>query len=130
MAQLAREREYSETVIVHGGKHEGEVVCRSMNRHGLNFASGGRFHEATMGSDKGKAVKILNELFKLNYDNIVTYGLGDSENDIPMLDIVDNPMLVQNDRRQWNNVKVRNLAKIRGTGPEGWSRAIDGLFSR
>ncbi len=128
MAHLAREREYSETVIVHGGKHEVELVGRSMNRYGLHFSSGGRFHEATMGSDKGKAVRILNELFKLNYDNIITFGFGDSENDIPMLEVVDNPVLVQNDKRQWNNVKVRNLSKVRGTGPEGWSRAIGELF--
>jgi len=127
MAQLAREREYSETIIIPGGQRDIEKVRRSMGKQGLHFSFGGRFYEASLGSDKGKAVRVLNELFKLNYGRIFTFGLGDTENDVPMLEATDSPLLVQDVRHHWNSVRVKNLTRVKGTGPEGWRRAVNEL---
>ncbi len=124
MAQLAKEREYSETVVMEGDKRETEIALAAMSREGLHYVFGGRFYEVSMGTDKGKAVKILSELFKLDYGRIVSYGLGDGQNDVPMLEMVDYPILVQNSGRRWSNVRVKSLTRVRGVGPEGWSHAI------
>jgi predicted mannosyl-3-phosphoglycerate phosphatase (HAD superfamily) len=77
-----------------------------------------------LGSDKGKAVKILNELFKLNFDKITTFGVGDGDNDIPMLNSVDYPLLVQNSDRHWRKMKIKGLVKIKAIGPQGFSLAV------
>lgn len=123
MAQMAREREYSETLIISGGRREIEAIVNRIKHEGLNCVFGGRFWEVSLGSDKGKAVKILNELFKLNYGRILSYGLGDGGNDIPMFEAVDRPLLIQNMNNRWNKVKVKHIARINGVGPQGFQQA-------
>jgi len=41
-----------------------------------------------------------------------------------MLASVDLPMLVQGKGNRWRKVKVKNIKKIKGVGPEGWRKAI------
>jgi mannosyl-3-phosphoglycerate synthase len=123
-AQLAKERQYSETIILAGNQRDKEIMLDAIHKEGLHCAFGGRFFEVSLGSDKGKAVKILNELFKLNFDEIITYGIGDGENDIPMLNSVDHPILVQNAEKHWGKVKAKGLVKIKGIGPIGFSQAV------
>ena len=46
-------------------------------------------------NDKGKAVRALKELYSEKFLEIKTIGLGDSLNDLPMLEAVDVPVLVK-----------------------------------
>jgi mannosyl-3-phosphoglycerate synthase len=123
-AQNAKDREYSETVIMTGNGSDTESTVDAIRKEGLHCVFGGRFFEVSLGSDKGKAVKILNELFKLNFGNIVTFGVGDSDNDTPMLESVDHPLLVKNAEGRWGKARVKGLVKIKGVGPEGFSQAV------
>ena len=129
MAELAKQREYSETLIIEGNKKQVKSALDIIAESGLSYTFGGKFYEVYQGGDKGKAVKILIELFKLNFGNITTIGIGDSPNDIGMLTAVDLPMLVQAEGNRWNRMKVKNLKYVRGIGPEGWSQAASELFS-
>lgn len=124
MAQLAKERAYSETLLMQGDKHETELILEAITKQGLSWVFGGRFYEVSLGADKGKAVKILNELYRLNYGQIITYGLGDRQNDAPLLAAVNHALLVQNADKRWSNLKVKDLIKIKSMGPDGWSQAI------
>ncbi|MCL2149703.1 MAG: bifunctional mannosyl-3-phosphoglycerate synthase/mannosyl-3 phosphoglycerate phosphatase [Dehalococcoidia bacterium] len=124
MAQLAKEREYSETVVMQGDKRETESVLDAITKQGLSWVFGGRFYEVSLGADKGKAVKILNELYRMNYGQIVTYGLGDGQNDAPLLAAVHHALLVQNADKRWSNLKVKDPIKVKDIGPSGWSRAV------
>ncbi len=124
MAQLAKEREYSETLVMQGDKHETELVLSAITKQGLSWTFGGRFYEISMGADKGTAVKILNELFRLNYGQIITYGIGDGQNDAPLLATVHYALLVQNTNKRWSNLRIKDVIKVKDTGPDGWSRAI------
>lgn len=123
-AQLAQERQYSETIIINGSQRNRDLTLDAIHKEGLHCVFGGRFFEVNLGSDKGKAVKIMSELYKLNFDAIKTFGIGDGENDIPMFNSVDNPLLVQNSERHWTNIKIKGLVKIKGVGPAGFSQAI------
>jgi len=102
-------------------------VIKKIEQAGLNCPFGGRFYGVTAGSDKGKAVKILTELFKLNFGKIMAIGIGDNDSDLPMLSMVDLPILVQVQRNRWRKLKLKRLHKVKGVGPEGWSIAIRGL---
>jgi mannosyl-3-phosphoglycerate synthase len=124
MAQLAKEREYSETIVMKGNKRETELVLEAISKQGLSWVYGGRFYEVSLGSNKGKAVKILDELYRLNYGQIVTYGIGDGQNDAPLLATVHYPLLVQNADKRWSSLRVKDLIKVRDVGPTGWSRAV------
>jgi mannosyl-3-phosphoglycerate synthase len=130
MAELAKQREYSETLIIEGNRRQIKSALDAIAGSGLSYTFGGKFYEVYQGGDKGKAVKILIELFKLNFGSVTTIGIGDSLNDVEMLAAVDLPILVQAEGNRWHRLKVKNLKRIRGVGPEGWSQAASELFSQ
>jgi mannosyl-3-phosphoglycerate synthase len=102
-------------------------VVKKIEQAGLNCPFGGRFYGVTAGSDKGRAVKILSELFKLNLGKVMTMGIGDNDSDLPMLSMVDLPILVQVQRSRWIKLGLKRIHKVKGVGPQGWSMAIRGL---
>jgi mannosyl-3-phosphoglycerate synthase len=124
MAALAKEREYSETLIIEGDQSAVQFFLNELTRAGLKHSFGGRFYEVSSGNDKGQAVKILTELYKLNFREVLTIGIGDSENDESMLNAVNRPILVQNHSKKWVKLKVPRVTLVRGIGPEGWNRAL------
>jgi mannosyl-3-phosphoglycerate synthase len=130
MAALAKEREYSETLTIKGSKRAAEAVIESIKNAGMSCVFGGRFYGVTAGSDKGKAVKVLLELFKMNYGTVTSYGIGNSENDLKLLAETDFRMLVQGQDKRWSRMNISDLYKVRGIGPEGWSKAVDIIISK
>jgi mannosyl-3-phosphoglycerate synthase len=128
MAGLAKQREYSETVIIDGDKKHLESTLATIKEAGLSYTFGGKFYEVYQGGDKGKAVKILTELYKLNFGDVYTIGIGDSQNDVEMLAAVELAMVVQTANNHWNKLKVKKLKRITGVGPEGWTKAASELL--
>jgi len=57
-----------------------------------------------------------------------TVGLGDSLNDLPMLPLVDIPILAQKKDYSWEDINLPRLRKVQGVGPKVWSRAIVEIF--
>lgn len=98
--------------------------------HGLKITAGGRFFHLTGHNDKGRAVRILKKLYRLGPGKIVTIGLGDSENDWPMLRAVDLPVLVARPDGCHLEIpeKGRQLLRTSRPGPEGWAEAINFLL--
>jgi mannosyl-3-phosphoglycerate synthase len=129
MAGFAKQREYSETAIIEGDRKHLQAALAAIKGTGLSYTFGGKFYEVYLGADKGKAVKILTELFKLNFGDVYTIAVGDSPNDEEMLTSVNLPMLVQMANGRWNKLKVKNLKRVAGIGPEGWSRAASELLN-
>ena len=145
-AELSKKREYSEPFLIcenhlspllhkEGikGRSEGRwinKVKREILEMGFKFTSGGRFFHIMKGNDKGKAVKILKNLYIQKYGDIKTIGIGNSLNDLPMLKAVDIPVLVKNyDNRYEKNIKLKNLYLADGIGPEGWNKAVYNIVS-
>jgi len=128
LARLAKQREYSETVkfAVSGG--ELDKALEKIRGVGLNWTHGGRFYEIIGANDKGKAVSILVDLYRQMWGEIETIGVGDSLNDLPMLSVVDLPVLVQKKDGNWEKIDLPRLRRVQGVGPEGWSRAIGELI--
>ncbi len=110
---------------IKGSKRAIDMVLDEIKKADLLCTFGGRYYEVTGGNDKGKAVKILLELYKMNYGNVVSFGIGNNINDAPMLSEVDYRMIVQGTDRRWRNLNIKNLARMKGVGPEGWSRAVE-----
>lgn len=126
-ARLAKKRFYSEPIIIEGSRGIINDVKQMIISAGLSFMEGGRFHHV-FGSttDKGKAVKILINIYKDNLnDSIKTIGLGDSLIDLPMLATVDIPILVKKVSGNYDKrIQLPNLIYADGIGPEGWNKAI------
>jgi len=125
-AALAKKREYDEPFVIEGGIEEIEIVRRKIGERGLNYVWGGRFHHILGKNDKGKAVEILKGLYKKEFHAVVTVGVGDSLNDLPMLNVVDHPIFLKGKEELLPDVvtQVRNLTLMEGTGPQAWNDAI------
>ena len=131
-AFLAQKREYILPFIIYGGEGDDKVIKDEILSLGLNYTEGARFVHLMGGNDKGKAVKILTDIFKKNYPEteITTVGLGDSLNDLPMLEVVDKAFLVRKEAGNYEErLKVEGLAYADGIGPVGWNKAVLGLFN-
>lgn len=122
-ATRAKQREYTETFII-GGEKDKKAALQKIEEEGLNWTHGGRYYSAMGGSDKGKAVNILTNLFKKKLNGIETIGIGDSQNDLPMLAAVNTPVLLQKPGDLWEEINLANIHRVEGMGPEGWSKAI------
>ena len=77
-------------------------------------------------TSKGEAVKRVSDVF-LNHCNnqLLTMGLGDSENDLSMLSAVDRPVLVKRWDGSWlERDDAEGYTKTVGIGPAGWNEAV------
>jgi mannosyl-3-phosphoglycerate phosphatase len=137
-ARRMAKRNYGETIL----QIQNEDLSRFIEyvkAEGMQVIFGGRFFDVTIGTDKGLAVDLLKRLFNNRFHNEVTFfGIGDSSNDVPMLNLMDVPILVQRTNRSWLNyeeMKMKNerggvgidtneIIRIKGIGPKGWENAI------
>jgi len=121
LARLAKQREYDETLV----KASNEALKELKKR--FNVVFGGRFIEVLgKNADKGKAVRILTDMFRREFGEVVTYGIGNSKNDEPMLKAVDHAYLVKNPDGSWEDIDAE---KVDGIGPEGWRIVIESICS-
>jgi mannosyl-3-phosphoglycerate phosphatase len=127
-AKLARKREYEETLNLENESSETEYILSKMEEAGLKWSRGTRFYSVSAKSDKGKAVRIVIELFQRKLGTVKTVGIGDSLNDVAMLSVVNLPFLVQKPGKCWEKMKVKNLCRVSGVGPHGWILAMKKLL--
>jgi mannosyl-3-phosphoglycerate phosphatase len=121
-AVLARQRDFDEAFVFEGATDE--AFLRAIEAAGLNWTQGRIFH--IMGRhDKGRAVSMLISLYQLQYGDVASIALGDSLNDLPMLQAVDTPVLVKhNDGRYDERTAIPNLVMTRLPGPSGWNETV------
>ncbi|AAL80714.1 mannosyl-3-phosphoglycerate phosphatase [Pyrococcus furiosus DSM 3638] len=103
---LAKDREYSETIFL--WKREGWE--KDLIRKGFKVTMGSRFYAVHGNSDKGKAAKLLLDLYK-RVDEVESYAVGDGENDFPMFDVVDFAFLI-GDLRHENAENVTSIKDV------------------
>jgi mannosyl-3-phosphoglycerate phosphatase len=123
-AEMAMERDFDEPFVFEGDEAEMRKLFERIRSEGFNVTQG-RFFHILGESDKGKAVAILVEFYKRKLGEITTIALGDSPNDIPMLENVDRPIIVRKpDGTYDSRIDIRGLEKSDGIGPDGWNRAV------
>jgi mannosyl-3-phosphoglycerate phosphatase len=124
-ARLAKQREYDEPFILTGNDEEKSRILRLIEQQGLTWTRGSRYHHLMGDNDKGRAVKILIGLFRQQWGTVTTIAIGDSPNDLPMLQAVDHPVLVQKAGGRYDEkVALPNLQRANGIGPIGWNEAV------
>ena len=123
-AGRAKQREFDEPFIFNGSEYLLKRLKQRIKAKGLHYTQGEFFH--LMGnSDKGRAVVILKGLYSGQNPQVTTIALGDSPNDIEMLRSVDCPVVVhKKDGSHDRRIRVKNLMKADGIGPDGWNKAV------
>ncbi len=131
LAKMAKKREFTEPFIIKDDFYIPELE-KEVSRYGLKITKGGRFyHLIGKNQDKGKAVKKTVDVFRKNgWKHIITVGIGDSKNDIPLLENVDIPVLIRKPDGSYEDVKLRGLIKSSYPGSKGWNQVVYSLISK
>jgi mannosyl-3-phosphoglycerate phosphatase len=104
LARLAKRREYDEPFrIVEGDE---KAILDIIIEEGFRYIKGERYFHVLGNTDKGKAVAILKSLYVKRFRKLITHGIGDSPNDLPMLETVDRPVFVRKISRECNRETV------------------------
>jgi mannosyl-3-phosphoglycerate phosphatase len=135
-AALAKQRRYDEPFRLEGRGEAGcvEAFQRLAEARGLRYTRGGRFHHLMGRNDKGQATRVLIDYYRRQAGQgpgvLRTVALGDSLNDLPMLAVVDRPVLVKKADGSYDpEVRLPNVTYAGGIGPAGWNQAILALLS-
>lgn len=132
-AELSMEREYDEPFLIEGPGTLIRAVEREARDRGLSVTKGGRFHHLLGDSDKGRACLHLLERYRRHWQRpprtVLSVGLGDSANDLPMLRVVDYPVVIQRPDGSYDpDVQLSYAIQASAPGPAGWNAAMLGLL--
>ena len=123
--ELAINRNYTFLITFNGGENEVRDLMRSCHNIGLSLNQGGRV--ISIGDNVNKLIgmqKTLNILKSYNeFKDVFTIGVGDSPNDLEMLDEVDFPCLI----KRKNNENLLNKEKYTIStkeAPYGWQEVV------
>jgi mannosyl-3-phosphoglycerate phosphatase family protein len=122
-AARARSREFTETFVIENPTAEREALLRaSVEERGLGMLRGARYWTALGKHNKNRAVQYVIGRYE-ELGPVRSFGVGDFNNDLGMLEAVDVPMLVQQSDGSWAHLDLPGLVKLPGIGPAGWPGA-------
>jgi mannosyl-3-phosphoglycerate phosphatase len=129
-AALAKMRDFDEPFIFEEADADVDQFLRAIEARGYSWTRG-RFYHIIGDNDKGKAATFLKKQYEKKHGPILSIALGDNLNDLPLLRVVDNPVLVRKEDGSYEaSIGLPNLIKADGIGPQGWNRVIMRLLAR
>ena len=124
-ARLARQREYSETIHWLGSDRRKTEFITQLKAAGANLLQGGRFLSMGDNTDKGRALVQLQQLYQQQHGDCQTLAIGDSANDISMLEAADSALIIRSPNHRAPSVqRTNNLYSSKATGPNGWVEGV------
>ena len=128
-AAYAKERDYTEPFILQD-EDQLPALQEMARKDGLDVVQGGRFyHLITRGQDKAAAVKKVVQYYqKAKSCTYKTVGLGDSENDLSMLQSVDTPVLIPHPDGSYLECTIEGVIRATFPGPKGWNAVLKEYF--
>lgn len=129
-AQWAQQREFDEPFFFTGNEEEQQRFLAAAKERGLTITRGGRFWHAFAGSDKGRALERLMKLYRATLrgsGRVRSVALGDSANDLPMLQAANVPVIIPKPGGKHDQALVDALPRAiqaPAPGPAGWNAAV------
>lgn len=128
-ASLARQRETGEPFLFQDAtQREMRSFIRVAHEGGYTVQRGGRFWHFSAGCDKGLALSAVVSYFRMLWrTEIRTIALGNSANDLPMLQLVHVPILMPLPDGGYDAEVTKALPGVGCSpepGPEGWAKAV------
>jgi mannosyl-3-phosphoglycerate phosphatase len=124
-AVMAKKREFDEPFFYSGNEKNTKSLYESIDKKGLHVTKG-RINHLIGQSDKGRAVAILADLYRVIFGNVTTIGLGDSLNDLPMLEKMDIAIVIKKSDGIYEPslLNIPNIMRAEGIGPQGWNSIL------
>ncbi|PZD74675.1 Glucosyl-3-phosphoglycerate/mannosyl-3- phosphoglycerate phosphatase [Acaryochloris thomasi RCC1774] len=126
-ATAAKQRSGSEPLYWDDSESAYDAFVDALAELGLQTTQGGRFRHVMAKTDKGMALKWLLDRYRavLPHLDWTVVALGDSPNDLPMLQAADIGVLIPNPHRaKFEIPNIPHLVTPTQSGPVGWSEAI------
>lgn len=134
-ARLSLQRDFSEPLLWQYGAPERSQLAEVLEPDGLHLLIGGRFtHVVGKGADKGICLKALAKAYQqASGQSTLTIALGDSPNDIAMLEAADIAVLIRSPIKpppaiirptytpMLRQLKLEPCYISHYHGPEGWA---------
>ena len=130
-ARAAARREATEPLLWQDSEERLAAFQQQLEAHKLSITRGGRFYHVMSPVDKGRAIQWLLSCYQEREPDTrwISMGLGDSYNDMRMLESVDYPVLVKNPATQQPDVShIKNIRITSLAGPAGWNQAVEDVL--
>jgi mannosyl-3-phosphoglycerate phosphatase len=121
-AHFAMQREYDEPFLMEDG--DGNALAAAIEARGFNTTRGGRFWHILGANDKGSALRRLRSAFAAAGVPVSVAALGDSPNDIPLLELADHPIIIPGANLRQMQRAMPDAAVAKSAGSAGWNQAI------
>lgn len=128
-AQRARSRQFSEPLVWCDSEQMLHRFLADIAQLGLRTLRGGRFLHVLGQTDKGQAMQALKASYAKDGHHWQTIALGDSDNDIAMLEAADHAVIIRSPTHEPPELN-RQTSKRTSTeyGPAGWSTCVGQLL--
>lgn len=130
-AAAAKQRAASEPLRWDDSEQAYQAFAADIAAVGLHTTQGGRFCHVMANTNKGTALTWLANRYRMRFpkNKWIVVALGDSPNDVPMLQAADIGVLIANPHRVPFEVSdVPNLIRSSQPGPAGWAEAIAAII--
>ena len=130
-AERAAQREFTEPFLLADPESLGSLT-RLAEEQGFAITTGGRmYHLIGENQDKGRGVMIVTHFFQRQLGpQVRTVGLGDSPNDLPMLQAVDLPVVIPRPSGHALALERSDVTIAGQAGSRGWNEAVTQLLAR
>jgi mannosyl-3-phosphoglycerate phosphatase len=124
-AKLAQTRDFSEPFLT-PPNFTSKEINDAVTKNGFKVVVGDRFsHLIGSNSGKGKAVNWLMANYHLKEQKITTIGLGNSPNDLAMLENVDIPLIIPGKKGVHQGLAGRGWQVAPFSGCQGWAAIVE-----
>ena len=129
---LTKQREHDIPFFTLNRSDEYEaLLSEEFSYRGYRVQRGNRFYHLTVDYDKAKALSLLFSTLGLVRGEIWLMALGDSGNDLEMLNMADLPVIVSRPDGEVDERLLKGAARALRTnssGSDGWSEAVKALL--
>lgn len=134
-ARLASQREYGEPLKWLGSEDQFNMFEQYIVSQGGRLLRGGRFVHLSGYCDKGQALQSLFAEYQQHYfdKKIVSIALGDSHNDIAMLEAADYAIIIRSPMHDSPVLKDnahQYVYKTKAEGPLGWVEGMSHVLNK
>ncbi|GAB6069145.1 mannosyl-3-phosphoglycerate phosphatase-related protein [Thiomicrorhabdus hydrogeniphila] len=124
-AAKAKQRHFSEPLLWQDTDEQLNQFARHLKPFGLQVIKGGRFVHLMGLSNKGLALQFLTAYYHQAWkEPIETMALGDGNNDVPLLEKSDYPVIIRSPVNPPPKVNHSKVIVTKEYGPQGWNNAV------
>ena len=126
----SRQRFHSDPIYWNDSKEKFDYFFKETLSLGLEISMGGRFIHVSCDFNKGKALSKFLQIVPINYDQ-KTISLGDSNNDISMLELTDYSCIIRSPVKKRILLKKKNnIYYSKKFAPDGWKESLEYIFKK